>query len=103
MERADAGIASGLVNTSRQIGGAIGLATVTAVAALSTGRYVDAHPGVTESSGAALDHGFQTALYLLTGLLIAAAIIAAGLIRPPVQRAAQQLEVAHPEILEEAA
>ncbi len=103
VERADAGIASGLVNTSRQIGGAIGLATVTAVAALSTGRYVDAHPGVAESSGAALDHGFQTALYLLTGLLIAAAIIAAGLIRPPVQRAAQQLEVAHPEILEEAA
>ena len=83
MERADAGVASGLVNTSRQIGGAIGLAAVSAVAALSTGHYVDSHAGVTASSGAALDHGFQTALYVLTGLLIVGAIIAGGLIRPP--------------------
>ena len=33
VNRSDAGIASGLVNTSRQIGGAIGLAGVSAVSA----------------------------------------------------------------------
>ncbi len=33
VERADAGVASGLVNTSRQIGGAVGLAAASAVAA----------------------------------------------------------------------
>ena len=32
VERADAGVASGLINTSRQIGGAIGLAAVSAIA-----------------------------------------------------------------------
>jgi EmrB/QacA subfamily drug resistance transporter len=104
VERADAGIASGLVNTSRQIGGAIGLAGVSAIAALSTGNYVDAHAGVTAASAAALDHGFQTALYLLAGLLIVAAAIAAGLIRPPAQRSVSEpVELQHPDLLEEAA
>ncbi len=82
VERSDAGVASGLVNTSRQIGGAIGLAATSAVVAASTANYVDAHPGVAATSGAALDHGFQTALYLLTGLLVVGAVIAGGFIRP---------------------
>jgi hypothetical protein len=80
VEAADAGIASGLVNTSRQIGGAIGIAAVSAVAAASTSHYASAHPAA--STGAALDHGFQTALYVLTGLLLLGAAIAAGLVRP---------------------
>jgi EmrB/QacA subfamily drug resistance transporter len=80
--RSEAGVASGLVNTSRQIGGAIGLASVSAIAAASTSNYVDAHRGVSASTPAALDHGFQTALYVLTGLLVLGVLIAAGLVRP---------------------
>jgi EmrB/QacA subfamily drug resistance transporter len=80
--RSDAGVASGLINTSRQIGGAIGLAAMSAVAATSTGNYVKAHELVTASSGLALDHGFQTALYVLTALLIVGALIAAALLKP---------------------
>jgi EmrB/QacA subfamily drug resistance transporter len=82
VERADAGVASGLVNTSRQIGGAIGIAAISAIAATSAGNYVDTHPGTVASSGPALDHGLQTALYVLTGLLIAGAVLAATLVRP---------------------
>jgi EmrB/QacA subfamily drug resistance transporter len=80
VERSDAGVASGLVNTSRQIGGAIGLAAVSAVAATSTSNYVDTH-GVAASSAVALDHGFQTGLYMLTGMLLLGALIAVTLVK----------------------
>jgi sugar phosphate permease len=80
--RSDAGVASGLVNTSRQIGGAIGLAAISAIAVASTSNYVDAHTGVAATSPVALDHGFQTALYVLTGVLVVGALIAGGLVRP---------------------
>jgi EmrB/QacA subfamily drug resistance transporter len=81
VERADAGVASGLINTSRQIGGAVALAAVSAVAATSSGNFAAAHPGVSASSGAALDHGFQTALYALTALLVVGVLIAITLVR----------------------
>jgi EmrB/QacA subfamily drug resistance transporter len=82
VERSDAGVASGLVNTSRQIGGALGIAAISAIAATSTRSYADTHAAVTTSSPAALDHGFQTALYVLTGLLLAGAAIALTLVKP---------------------
>ena len=81
VERADAGVASGLINTSRQIGGAIGLAAVSAIAATSTSHYAQVHASLTSSSSVALDHGFQTALYVLTGLLVVGALIAVALVR----------------------
>jgi len=82
VERADAGVASGLVNTSRQLGGAIGLAATTAIAAASTSDYVHSHPALSASSRLALDHGFQTGLYALTGLLLAGALLAVTLVAP---------------------
>ena len=81
VERADAGVASGLINTSRQIGGAIGVAAISAVAATSTSDYVHSHAGLAASSGVALDHGFRAGLYALTGLLLVGALIAASLVR----------------------
>jgi EmrB/QacA subfamily drug resistance transporter len=98
VERADAGVASGLINTSRQIGGAIGVAATSAIAATSTSHYLHSHAAA--SSGAALDHGFQTALYVLTGLLVAGAAIAGGLVRSAPAPAAP---IPEPVPLEEAA
>jgi EmrB/QacA subfamily drug resistance transporter len=101
VERTDAGVASGLVNTSRQIGGAVGLAAVSAIAATSTSSFASAN-GVSKASGAALDHGFQTGLYALTGLLVLGLVIAVTLVRPP---APKEEVVPEPElpVLEEAA
>jgi EmrB/QacA subfamily drug resistance transporter len=80
VERSDAGVASGLINTSRQIGGAIGIAAVSALAATSTSNFAESN-AVSASSGAALAHGFQTGLYVLTGLLLLGALVAFSLVR----------------------
>ena len=73
VQRADAGVASGLINTSRQIGGAIGIAAITAIAAAATGPV---------ASTAQLDHGYRVALFVLLGLLVAGATITVAFIRP---------------------
>jgi EmrB/QacA subfamily drug resistance transporter len=78
VDRSDAGVASGLINTSRQIGGAIGIAAASAIAAAATSSYTGAPAG----SAAALDHGFQVTLIVLTGLLLAGAAVAAIFLRP---------------------
>jgi EmrB/QacA subfamily drug resistance transporter len=75
VQRADAGIASGLINTSRQIGGAIGLAAVSAVSATSA---TPGRPG----AAVTLDHGFQNGLYALIGLLLLGIAVSALLVRP---------------------
>jgi MFS family permease len=94
VERSDAGVASGLINTSRQIGGAIGIAAISAIAATSAGNFADAH-AVTATSAAALDHGFRVAMYVLTGMLLIGAAIAVTLVKPaPVAPPAYEEEVA---------
>jgi EmrB/QacA subfamily drug resistance transporter len=87
VDRADAGVASGLVNTSRQIGGAIGLAVVSTIAATVTSDYVHAH-GLSAASPAATVHGFQTSFEVLGGLLLAGIVIAAVFLRPAREHAA---------------
>jgi MFS family permease len=79
---ADAGIASGLINTTQQIGGAVGVAAATTIATTFTTRYVDSHAGTTAFSGAALTHGFEIAFYALAATAAVGAVIAAWLIEP---------------------
>jgi EmrB/QacA subfamily drug resistance transporter len=86
VDRTDAGVASGLVNTSRQIGGAIGLAVVSTIAASATSNYVHAH-GLGFTTSAATVHGFQTALEVLGGLLLVGILLTAVLLRPVRERA----------------
>jgi EmrB/QacA subfamily drug resistance transporter len=80
VRQADAGIASGLINTTQQIGGAVGVALATTIATTFTTRYVDAHAGTNAFSGAALTHGFQIAFYVLAALAGLGAVLAALMI-----------------------
>ena len=91
---ADAGVASGLINTTRQVGGSIGLALVTTIAATASANY-----GV---GTAALNHGFHVALYALAAISLLGAGFAAALERP---RHAPQPDVVvdAPPVLKEAA
>jgi EmrB/QacA subfamily drug resistance transporter len=74
---ADAGIASGLINTNQQIGGAIGVALVTTIATTFTAHYVSGHAGTSAFSGPALTHGFEIAFYVLAAIAAVGAVLAA--------------------------
>ncbi|MGK5545489.1 MFS transporter [Streptomyces sp. URMC 127] len=73
----DAGIASAMVNTSQQVGGAIGTALLNTIAATTTAAYTRHHPG---QATEALVHGYSTALWWAAGILTLAALAATLLI-----------------------
>jgi EmrB/QacA subfamily drug resistance transporter len=103
VQPADTGVASGLINTSRQIGGAVGLAAVTTIAATATSNYAHAH-AVLASSAPALTHGFQVAFYALIGLALIGAVIAALFVESaPTARPSEERADREAVALEEAA
>ena len=76
VRQSEAGIASGLINTSQQIGGAIGVAAATTIATTFTTHYVHAHAGANALGGGALTHGFQITFYVLAALAVVGAVVA---------------------------
>jgi EmrB/QacA subfamily drug resistance transporter len=85
VQPADAGVASGLINTNQQIGGAIGVAVATTIAASVTTHYVNSHTGASAFGGAALTDGFHAAFYVLAAVAAVGAALAALMLesRPP--------------------
>jgi EmrB/QacA subfamily drug resistance transporter len=102
VSESDAGVASGLINTSQQVGGAIGVAVATTIATTYTAHFVSAHTGLTATSGAALTHGFEIAFYVLATIAAVAAVLSAVIIESS-PRTEASLAVEEPELVLEAA
>ncbi|MFG3259444.1 MFS transporter [Streptomyces sp. NPDC048172] len=79
----DAGVASAMVNTSQQVGGAIGTALLNTIAASATTAYAKDHIDQVTSKSAgqllkldAMVHGYTAAIWWAVGILLVSALIA---------------------------
>ena len=82
IEPRDAGVASAMVNTSQQVGGAIGTALLNTIAASATTAYVKDHIGGAASKSQqqlvqlqGQVHGYTNAIWFAVGMLVLAAAI----------------------------
>ncbi|MEU6817115.1 MFS transporter [Streptomyces sp. NPDC046860] len=83
VEPRDAGVASAMVNTSQQVGGAIGTALLNTIAASATTSYVKDH--IASATAApqqqlvklqGMVHGYSSAIWFAVGILAVASLIA---------------------------
>jgi EmrB/QacA subfamily drug resistance transporter len=86
----ESGLASGLANTTLQVGGAVGLA---ALATLATSR-TDALIAAGEPAAAALTGGYHLAFVIGGGLVLAGLLVAATVLRPAADAVAEKDDVA---------
>ncbi|MFC1415458.1 MFS transporter [Streptacidiphilus cavernicola] len=87
VQRQDAGVASAMVSTSQQVGGAIGTSLLSTVANSATAGYAKGHASAVRSAAdaaalksSAMVHGFTTAYWVAAGLLALAGLSAAVLV-----------------------
>ncbi|MEU0804706.1 MULTISPECIES: MFS transporter [unclassified Streptomyces] len=76
----DAGVASAMVNTSQQVGGAIGTALLNTIATSAGNEYGKSHAATARSPKVlelqSMVHGYTTAIWWAVGILVVSAVIA---------------------------
>ena len=92
VEPADAGVASGLVSANTQVGGSLGLALLSTLAATSTRHYLAGkHPNPSVLAHAAV-HGYTTGFWWAAGFFAAGALITGLLLHGRAPRTAPRTE-----------
>jgi hypothetical protein len=89
---ADSGLASGLVNTTQQIGGALGVALLAALA----GSRTDTLLGDGKTPADAMTGGYHVSFLVATGLEALGLVLGAVLLRTPKATSATDSTVAAP-------
>ncbi len=92
---ADAGVVSGLFNTTQQVGGALGVAVLSTLAAARSKDLLAAG----QSATSALTGGYHLAFGVGAALIVAAAVLAAIVLRQPGGSASEQRPAVHLEDL----
>jgi EmrB/QacA subfamily drug resistance transporter len=72
----DAGVASALVNTGQQVGGSVGTALLSTLAASAAGTYASAHGAAAGVAAQAAVHGYTAAFTWAAAIFAAGAVIA---------------------------
>ncbi|MGH3325949.1 MAG: MFS transporter, partial [Streptomyces sp.] len=87
VEPQDAGVASAMINTSQQVGGAVGTALLNTIAASATTSYLTAHAADATGGRArqllklqGMVHGYTSAIWWAVGILLLSAAIAVTLV-----------------------
>jgi EmrB/QacA subfamily drug resistance transporter len=78
----DSGVASGMVNTSQQIGGSIGTALLSTLAASAATDFVIGHGAGPEALRQAAVEGYTTAFWWAAGIFAIGALVCGSLLRP---------------------
>ncbi|MDQ8045329.1 MAG: MFS transporter [Solirubrobacteraceae bacterium] len=92
VDRFEAGVASAMVNTCQQVGGAIGTAVLSAIFVHAAQSFSTDHSRMTNLVHAASVHGYTTAFYVAAGMfavgIVVATVVLPGRIQPQAHAAA---------------
>jgi EmrB/QacA subfamily drug resistance transporter len=83
----DSGVASAMVNTSQQVGGSIGTALLSTLAASATTDFLTAHGPAPEALRQAAVEGYVTAFWWAAAIFAAGALVCGSLLRSGVRHA----------------